>query len=109
MSDSEKDAKSAEGFEPICAVDIINAQRDGVKRSVGAQIVDNGNLVIDGLDWGELAHGMLGGDYEYSVTVDAKFKDSVLLLLLQEKFKDFPPAKEWLKEKGIPFTEWKWG
>lgn len=43
------------------------------------------------------------------MTIKTEIKDSVLLLLLQDKFKDFSPTKEWLEEKGIPFTNWKWG
>ena len=59
-------------------------------------------------NWGTLPNGMLGGDCEYSVTVKAEHKDSLLLLLLKEKFGDFPPAKEWLEQKGVPFSEWRW-
>ncbi len=100
---------SEHDFKPITSADFILPATHGVKRSVGASINKEGALVIDGLDWGELAHSMLGGDYEYSVTVKPEFKDSVLLLLLKEHFKDFPEAKKWLEEQGIPFINWTWG
>ena len=101
MSESE--------FKPITSINFISPTTHDVKRSVGASISKDGELVIDGLDWGELAHSMLGGDYEYSVTVKPEFKDSVLLLLLKEHFADFPAAKKWLEEQGIPFVNWTWG
>ena len=97
-----------EEFEPILSISIINTKTHGVNRTVGADIDEKGNLVFSGLDWSTLAEQMLGGDYEYSITVSAELKDSLLLLLLKEKFDDFPEFKHWLENKGIPFKHWSY-
>jgi len=95
-------------FEPIKSVDILKTKTDTASRSVGASIKDDGALLIDGLDWGKLPHETFGRDYEYSITIEEHFKDSVLLLLLKDKFPDFPEAEAWMKEHNVPFTRWTW-
>lgn len=98
MSNTEGKPK----FEPIKSVSFISPETHNVKRSVGASIKDSEDLLIDGMDWG-MEH-----DYEYSMTIEARFKDSVLLLLLKDKFADFPEAKKWLEEQGVPFNYFVW-
>jgi hypothetical protein len=91
-------------FVPLTEINMVSTQG----RSVGALIMPNGDLVISGLDWGSGPNSHFGGDYEYSATVPAHLKDSVLLLLLGQRFKDYPPVREWLEEQGIPFKDWAW-
>lgn len=55
---SEGEIDKGKDFEPVSSVDFIDPKRDGVDRSVGANIMPNGDLMISGLDWGSLAHRM---------------------------------------------------
>ncbi len=95
-------------FEPIQSVSFISPETHNVGRSVGAVINDKSELVVSGLDWGKLPQDNFGHDYEYSITIAERFKDSVLLLLLKDKFPDFPEAKQWMEEQGIPFNYFVW-
>ena len=103
----EKPQPNSAEFAPVDAVSFISPKTHGGHRSVGANIMPNGDLVISGLDWEP--DEMMIGDHEYSVTIEARYKDSVLLLLLKEQFADFRPAKAWLEKVGVPFKSWSWG
>ena len=95
-------------FEPIKSVEILAVHTDIISRSVGASINDQGSLVVDGEDWGKLPSEHFGGSYEYSATVEKDNLESVLLLLIKERFSDFPEFEEWLKEKSIPYLSWRY-
>lgn len=99
--DNDKEKDNTE-FQPLKAISFISPTTHNVKRSVGASIKDNEDLLIDGMDW------ITEHDYEYSITIEERFKDSVLLLLLKDKFPDFPEAKKWLEEQGVPFNYFVW-
>lgn len=74
-----------------------------------ALIDEKGNLVLEGYDLGEAAEMFWGdSDYEFWLTVEKEFKDSILLLLIKEKFTSDTKFKKWLEEKGIPsrFDSW---
>lgn len=74
-----------------------------------AKIKENGDLVLEGSGAGEICEMFWGDDdYEYWSMVDKKWKDTILLLLLQERFKSFEDVRKWLDEKKIPnqFQNW---
>ena len=95
-------------FEPIKSVEILSVHTDSISRSVGAAIDDQGSLFVDGEDWGKLPLEQLGGSYDYSVTVEKDYLESILLLLIKEQFSDFPEFEKWLKEKNIPHRSWSY-
>lgn len=76
----------------------------GGKSYLDAVIRENGDLVLEGCDNGEMVREIWGDfDYEYWITVKADYKDTILLHLIQEKFDSESKFKEWLKEKNIPW------
>ena len=89
---------------------IIYEGRDEKNTSLEmAEIKENGDLALDGYGAGEVCERVWGdGDYEYWLTVDKKWKDTILLLLAQERFKSFGDFRQWLDEKKIPnqFQNW---
>ena len=95
--------------EPLTNVDIVKHESEELHQSVWATINEKNALVVEGLDYGTLVEERLFcDDFEYSVTIAPEWKDTVLLLLLQEHFKDFPPIERWLKDKGIPHGKFTW-
>lgn len=74
-----------------------------------AKIGDDGRLVLEGYDAGSMVEALWGdSDYEYWLTVDKKYKDTILLHLIKERFADDPEFRDWLIGKGIPhqFESW---
>lgn len=68
-----------------------------------AKIKEDGDFVLEGCSAGEISEKFWGGDdYEYWLTVDKKWKDTILLLLAQERFKSFEDFRQWLDEQKIP-------
>ncbi len=65
-------------------------------------VESNGTLNLDSYDCGTRPEMFFGGDYERDIYVDAEWKDSILLLLLKERFKTIGNLREWADEKGIP-------
>ena len=62
-----------------------------------------GDLVIDGCDAGELAEEMFGDwDYEYWLTIPEKFKETIMLNLIKDRFSSVHEIKKWLDQLGIP-------
>lgn len=71
---------------------------------LAAMIVDNGDLQLEGYDIGDSVEEFWGDDdYEYWVTVASNYKDTLLLHLLKERFKDSSSFMAWLKQKDIPY------
>jgi hypothetical protein len=65
-----------------------------------AKINENGSLVLEGYDIGEAPLNYWGRDeYEYWRTVDSKYKDSILLLLIKDRFTSDSGFSQWLEEK----------
>jgi hypothetical protein len=111
--------EAAAAVEPLTAVEplpapldkvyLVQHESENLHQSVWATINEKNQLVVEGLDYGPLVEDMLFcEDYEYSVTIDAQWKDTMLLLLLKERFHDFPPVKKWLKDNGIPHGQFSW-
>ena len=80
---------------------------------LGAKITDEGHLQLEGQDVGETPKKFWGdSDYEYWLTIDKEYKDTVLLWLIKERFdSDFrndSDFRDWLKKKGIPSDFYSW-
>jgi hypothetical protein len=89
---------------------IIYESRDEKNTSLEmAEIKENGDLALEGYGAGDVCERVWGdGDYEYWLTVDKNWKDTVLLLLARERFKSFGGFRQWLDKKKIPnqFQNW---
>ena len=82
---------------------LIESKTERVSVRLVARIDENGDLVLDGDDSGEVVEEVWGSDdYEYSLTVKAEFKDTVLLNLIKEKFANDSQFRTWLDAHGIP-------
>jgi hypothetical protein len=96
-------------IEPIKKVTMMEFKAERDSRHLDAKIDDEGNLVLEGYDIGDSVEEFWGDfDYEYWLTVSQEYKDTVLLLLIQEKFENSSAFKTWLEEKDIPhkFDSW---
>ena len=85
----------------------LRRQRNGRdRRYLGAVIKDlRGDLVLEGQDLGP-ATGFISprGEYEYWVTIGAEHRDTVLVMLVTERFSgDAGTVRPWLKANGFRF------
>ena len=87
---------------------IGEVNKKGYRGKIDISIKENGDLDMGLFEFGELVEKFMGGDHEVDVIVAKEDKDSVLLQLIQDKFKDVSEFKKWLKEHDIPFTESSW-
>jgi len=91
----------------IDKITMIDSKSERVRVRLTARIDENGDLILDGYDSGEFVEEVLHhDDYEYSLTVKAEYKDTILLNLIKEKFKHDAEFRSWLDEKGIPSDFW---
>ena len=68
-----------------------------------AEISEKGDLVVDGCDAGELVEEMFGDwDYEYWLTIPEKFKDTIMLHLIKDRFSSVHEIEKWLDQLEIP-------
>lgn len=75
--------------------DTVNIQEDGV-------------LHLGSFDFGPDVDRLWGHDYEYDIYVEKEWKDTILLLLLQEHFKTTSEFEKWIDNKAIPSTTSLW-
>jgi hypothetical protein len=90
-------------------IDLINSKSDRVSIRLTARIEDDGDLVLEGCDYGPLVSEQWGdSDYEYWLRVGRDYKDTVLLWLIKERFANDSEFRQWLDEKRIPnkFDSW---
>lgn len=76
---------------------------------LSVEINKQGQIVIEGHDIGGLIPKMLyRDDYEFSWSVPADWKDTVLLHLVKDRFAKESEFPVWCKERGIPtkFSSW---
>ena len=81
-----------------------NASRDLV-----ARITETGDLQLTGhetLESQDIGAGeaQYAGDIEYTLTVSADYRDTVLLHLIEERFESENEFGSWLQSKSIPST-----
>ncbi len=92
--------------EPLKSVVLQRLEGDQAAWTVWAVITDAGELEIERSDYGpRVDDGWARDESEFNLTVPAEFKDTVLLLLIQERFSDEAAFRQWLTEKGLPFRE----
>ncbi len=88
--------------EKITSIRILEETSGEERRVQTVAIEKNGDLVVYGLDSGPFVEKYHGdGDYEYWFTVPGEYKDTILLLLLKERFSSFLEIQTWLTSKGI--------
>ena len=91
----------------INEITLIESKTARLSVRLTARITGNGDLILDGYDSGEFVEETLHhDDYEYSLTVRAEYKDTILLNLIKEKFKNDSEFRTWLDEKQIPSEFW---
>jgi spore maturation protein CgeB len=91
----------------INEITLIDSKTERLSVRLTARIGENGDLILDGYDSGEFVEEALHhDDYEYSLTVKAEYKDTILLNLIKEKFKHDAEFRTWLDEKRIPSEFW---
>ena len=90
-------------MKPIKNIIIKDEQYEDGYSKLFAKISEEGDLVIEGCDAGELVKEMLGDwDYEYWLTIAERFKDTIMLCLIKDRFSSVHEIKEWLGQLGIP-------
>lgn len=77
---------------------------NGCRRDL-VHVRDDGSLNFDSFDFGTVSDDMWGGDFEYSLDIDAMWKDTIILLLIKDRFSAIKDFREWANSKGIPYTE----
>jgi len=91
----------------INKITLIESKTEGIFVHLTARIDENGALILEGADTGDFVEAHFGKrDYEFSLTVAAEYKDTILLNLIREKFANDAEFKTWLEEKRIPGEFW---
>lgn len=105
---SDEDARDRD-LPPIDRV-VLRDERDGKDtRHVEAAIDNQGDLVLSGQDLGPKVQAFFRThEYEYFYNIPANYKDTLLLRLLEEKFKPEFLFDDWLKAHGIPYEFSNW-
>jgi hypothetical protein len=90
-------------MKPIKKITIKDEKYEDGYSDLYAKIAENGDLVLDGCDAGELVEQMFGDwDYEYWLTIPEKFKDTILLNLIKDRFTTEHEFRKWLDQLEIP-------
>jgi hypothetical protein len=88
--------------DAISNIMIFEEEKEKEYRSLSAGIGDKDNLVVYGVDAGPSVKSSHGDwDYEYWLTVPGKYKDTILLHLMKERFNSFSEIQSWLMNKNI--------
>lgn len=96
-------------ISPITKIILKDENISGTHISVFVNISDKGDLIIDGCDFGEAPKKFWGdSDYEYITTIKKGYKDTVLLLLIKDKFNDSSDFRAWLEVNHIPNEYFTW-
>ena len=95
--------------EPVKKIELMREIAPKDKRYLDAMIDDEGNLVLEGYDIGESVKEYWGdSDYEYWLKIRKEWKDTVLLMLIKERFGRSSDLQTWLEEKEIPYEFSSW-
>jgi 6-pyruvoyl-tetrahydropterin synthase len=91
----------------ISEITLIDSKSERVSVNLTAKILENGDLILEGQDLGNLVKETFGdSDYEYVLKIKAEFKDTMLLNLIKERFANDSDFRAWLDEKGILSEFW---
>lgn len=95
--------------EKINKIMLKEEKSDHSSHDVQAYINGSSGVSVDYYDLSPTAKSSYGGsDYEYIVSVDREYKDTLLLHLISEKFTDPQEFGMWCYEKGIEHDTWCW-
>ena len=96
-------------MNPITEIEMIDSRTSEIYINLILKIKENGDLYFDGCDSGKRIKEIWDDfDYEYFTTIDKKYKDTILLLLIKEFFEDDFEFRDFLKKKEIPFKFENW-
>jgi hypothetical protein len=96
-------------MDPINEIQITLTDSDSAFSSISARIDDEGCLRMEGQDMGEAVENIWShDDHEYCVSVDGSFKDTILLLLVKDRFKTVQEFRRWLALTHIPGQFYSW-
>ena len=85
------------------AITLLEERIGDEYRFLGARLLENGDLLIEGQDIGSTAEQFFGErEYEYEVHIEAHYVPAVLLWLLKERFTSDITFRSWLDELKIP-------
>jgi hypothetical protein len=88
---------------PLRALTLYEERSAGEYSFLGARLLENGDLILEGQDIGDAPERFFGErEYEYQHTVDARDVPAVLLWLIKERFTSDIDFRTWLQEHGIP-------
>lgn len=93
----------------IKEINLIESKSERISVHLSAKIDESGDLILEGYDSGSFVKERFDDyDYEYSLKVKSEYKDTILLLLVKERFANDSEFRQWLAEKGIPSEFWSW-
>jgi hypothetical protein len=89
--------------QPLRAITLIEQRFGNEYRFLGARLVENGDLLLEGQDIGDTPEQFFGErEYEYQYTIEAQHVPAVLLWLIKERFTSDIDFRTWLTEHNIP-------
>jgi hypothetical protein len=98
-----------DGRAPIKELAIRHEDRVNSYSFLDVLINEQGDLRLDGVDGSPMLEKSWGDfDYEFSWTVPAEWKDTVLLHLMKERFPKESEFSGWCEERGIPVRGFYW-
>jgi hypothetical protein len=84
-------------------ITIYDREEGGNHYSLIAEINEDGDLLLSGVDSGPFVKGYFRDfDYEYWLSVKKEHISTALFHLIKERFKTDGEFKGWLEEKEIP-------
>ena len=108
--DASQLAQAPQTQKPIRELPIRQVRfPDGGYADMTVRIDDSRQLVLEGADAGKFVGDVWGvEEYEFSETVAASWKETVLLHLMAERFDKTSDFRKWCQERGIPTKFWSW-
>jgi hypothetical protein len=101
MAETTPEGLKGKHKRPIKRLVLFNKRR----RHLEASIDDNGELVLEGQDLGPVVRNFFGaGEYEYFYRIPSRYKDTLLLRLLKDRFNEDFLFDDWLKKHGVPYA-----
>lgn len=91
-------------MEKITKLTLSESRNAGYVSRDTAEIYDDDVLHFDSFDFGSMVDKMWGHDYEYDIYVDGEWKDSILLLLIKERFDCSAGFRGWAEINSIPYS-----
>ena len=108
-SDASQLAGSPQTQQPVRELVIRHERLRNGYSELLVKIDDHGQLVLEGSDAGDFVSEVWGhDDYDFSETVSAAWRDTVLLHLMAERFDKTSDFRKWCQERGIPTEFFSW-